>query len=166
VDEDALDRRQHLPDARHLRLGLPPAADHAEARRAVPREVARRDGGGRARAELAEPVGLDHRLEASGRREEHDRERRSRGRPGVRLEPGKAELPVDAGHDRVLPLLEREPRPGSVVDGVAGEPPEAFLDRGDGLGRREQSRHVGLGQVQRHLRRRMPEAARRCAPRS
>src|SRR5581483_6857554 len=64
VDDHALDPRQRLPDAGDLRGGLPAAADHPEARRAGTREVARRDAGGRAGAQLPELVGLDHRLEA------------------------------------------------------------------------------------------------------
>ena len=71
--ETRLDRRQRLADAGDLRGCLPPAADHAEARRALPREVTRRHGRGGAGPHLPELVGLDHRREP-GRR---DRARRA-----------------------------------------------------------------------------------------
>src|SRR5581483_4599490 len=95
VDDHALDPRQRLPDAGDLRGGLPAAADHPEARRAGTREVARRDAGGRAGAQLPELVGLDHRLEAGlGQLEEEHGEDRAAVGPDVRLEARVAELRV------------------------------------------------------------------------
>src|SRR5438876_243277 len=60
VGDDALDRGDRGPDARHLAPGLPAAADHAEGGRAGPREVLRRDAARPAGAKLAELVRLDH----------------------------------------------------------------------------------------------------------
>ena len=64
--------------------------------------------------------------------------------------PGVAELAVDAGHHRELPVLERQPLARPVVDGSACEAPEAFLDRGDRVLRSEQLAHLGFGQEERH----------------
>ena len=152
VDDDALDRRHRRADARDLRRRLPAAADHAEARGALPGEVARRDGRGRAGPQLPELVGLDHRLEP--RRRSSEKSTTTNGvparRPGVRLEPGVAELAVDARHHRVL----RRRRAGAASRGrlstaPRGEPPERLLDRLERVGRREQLGDVLLAEVQR-----------------
>ena len=71
--------------------------------------MSRCDARGGAGTELPELVGFDHRLEASTveREEEHD-EGRAAGQPRVGLEPGVAELVVDAGHDGEQPVLRIE----------------------------------------------------------
>ena len=48
------------------------------------------------------------------------------------------------------PSSSCEPPARSVLDDATRHPPEALLDRLDGVGRREERRDVRLGQVQRH----------------
>ncbi len=116
------------------------------------REVLGRDAARRTRAQLAELVRLEHRDEL-GRvgAEEEDGEARTVAEAGVDLRACVAELEVGGGHDRERSLLEPEPVARTVLDAPRSHPPEARLDRVDGVGRREQLRHVGLGQIQRHV---------------
>src|SRR5205814_2054026 len=82
VGDDALDARQGLEDAGDLAPRLPPAADHAEARRTRPRQVLRRNAAGGAGPELAQLVRLDHRRKLRRPRvEEDDDERRPAREP-------------------------------------------------------------------------------------
>src|SRR5204862_1062807 len=101
VSDDAPDRRHGGPDTRHLALGLPAAANHAERPRAAPREVLRCDAACRSGAQLAEPVGLDDGSELGPLRVEdaHD-ERRSAGQRCVGLEACEVESAVDCAHER------------------------------------------------------------------
>ena len=83
VGDDGLDPRQRLADRRHLAARLPAAADHAQRRGALAREVLRRHAARRAGAQLAELVRLDHGdvLRASRSRTGARRSARPRGRP-------------------------------------------------------------------------------------
>ena len=151
VDAHPLDARQRSTDARDLRLGLPARADHAEARGAGPREVPRGDAARGARAQLPQPVRLDHRDEL-GRvgPEQADDEARARCEAAVGLHSRVAEPAVDRGHDREHPLLERQPVARPVHDLAGGEAPEAALDRLERIRWGEQGGDVVLGEVKRH----------------
>ena len=109
----------------------------------------RGDGGRSGGAELSEVVGLDDRLDPGVlEREQDDEERRSAGQPQKRLQPGVAELTVDARHDREDAVRQLHPHARRVVDHASCKPFEARLDRGD---RVEWSQELGdllLGDVQ------------------
>ena len=92
---------QPLAQRRDVGGRLPAAADDAEARGARPREQPGRDRGGGSGAPLAEQVRLDDRRHLGPlEREEHDEKRRAARQPRERLQPGVAELEVDARHHR------------------------------------------------------------------
>src|SRR3954471_19103131 len=78
IRDDALESRERGAHARHLGLSLAAAADDAERRRVVAREVLRRDRARRTGAQPSEPVGLDdgHELGPLGGEKRND-ERRS-----------------------------------------------------------------------------------------
>src|SRR3954454_5296475 len=59
IRNDPLESRERSAHARHLRLSLVAAADDAERRRVLAREVLRRDRARGTRAQPPEPVGLD-----------------------------------------------------------------------------------------------------------
>ncbi len=113
--------------------------------------MARGDAARRAGAELAQPVGLDHRdqLRPAGV-EEDDDEPRAVGEGRVRLDAGVAQLEVGGRHHGEPAALEPEPEAGPVLDGAAGEAPERPLDGGQRIGRRQERVHVRLGEVERH----------------
>ena len=103
------------------------------------------------RSQLPERVGLDDRLEPRVlEREQHDEERRPAGQPQKRLQPGVAELVVDARHHREDTARHVGANTRRVVDHAPREPAEARLDGGERIGRSEQLGHLLLGQVQRH----------------
>ena len=101
--DDVLDRRNRRADARHLRLRLESAAEDAEPRRAVPREMLRRDAARGAGAQLPEDVRLDHAdaPAVSGVEEDDDE------RGDVCLHAGDAEAAVDRAHERERSTFER-----------------------------------------------------------
>jgi hypothetical protein len=145
VRDRLLDRRHGLADARDLCPGLGAAADHAQRPCARPGQVLRRHRARGARAELTQPVGLDHGKQLTPF-EEHDHESDAFGTAGVRLHAGKPALVVHRGHHRQEPALEPDPVARDVLDRAGLEPQERVLDRGDRLGRREQPADVGLCQ--------------------
>ncbi len=111
----------------------------------------RRDAAGRTGAQLAELVRLDHgnELVRCGAEEQHDEVRAaSTGR--VDLRAGEAELEIRRGHHRERAVVEPEPVARPVLDRAGRQPPEARLDRVDGLVRRQQRIDVGLGEIERH----------------
>ena len=109
------------------------------------------DGGRGCRSQLSERVGFDDRLEPCVlEREQHDEERRPAGEPQERLQPGVAELMVDARHDREDAARHLGANTRRVVDHTSREPVEARLDGGHRVGRREQLGDLLLGHVQRH----------------
>src|SRR3954451_15937880 len=74
VRDDVLDLWQRRANAGHLRLRLVAAADHAQRRRALAREILDCDPARAPRAEASEPIGLDHgdELGPLGRKERDD----------------------------------------------------------------------------------------------
>ena len=105
VDDDVLDRRHGLPDALHLALGLPAAAEDAERRDAGSSEELRGDAARGAGPELAELVRLDHPAALGALEvEQADDERRPARKPRVGLQAAK-------------------PRPRSTADMTANAPP-------------------------------------------
>ena len=108
---------QRRADARDLRLRLVAAADDAERRAPLRREVPRRDAARRAGPQLPEPVGLDHRdeLRRLGVEEADDERRAVRGRR-VELPAGEPELAVGSRHVRERALGQPEPAPRRDLD--------------------------------------------------
>ncbi len=139
VRDDAIDRGNRRADRRDLALRLPAAADHPEAARLRPCEIAGRDAARRSRPQLAELVCLDHRDEPwllGG--EETDDERRPAREPRVRLEAGKPEPRVGGGHEREHAVLELDPAPRLELEHAHGLTLERALNRGERvLGRDE-----------------------------
>jgi hypothetical protein len=153
VGDDALDGRDGRPDRFHLRLGLPATADHAEAGGAGAGEVLRRDAARRSRPPLAGRVRLQHGRELARRGvEERHGEDRLPGGDRVGLDAGVAELAVDGVHGGEHAVVKRKPPPGDVVDPARRHPPEALLQDRHRLAGRDQAGDVGLGQVERQVR--------------
>ena len=132
---------------------LPAAADHAERRRAA----------GRARYRAATPhaapvrscPSLSASITASSVVRRVEKSTTTNGVPvarrGVRLQPGVAELAVDAPPSRrAIPSSSRQPLARRVLDVAAREPAERPLDRLERVGRREQLGDLRLGEVERH----------------
>ena len=107
---------------------------------------------GRSRgAQLSERVGFEHRNDLGlVDRHQDDEERRAARRPRERLQAGEPEPAVDAGHDRELPIGNRQAHTRRVVDLAAGEARERSLDRVRRHGGRQNPRDIRLGQVRRH----------------
>ena len=153
VGDNALDRRHGRPDRADLRLGLPAAADDAEAAGAGPREVLRGNAARGPRAPLAERVRLDHRCKRPGLQlEEADDELRLPGDGGVGLHACVAQLAVDGGHHRERTVVELESPPRHVLDRARGHPQEARLDHRHRIARRDQALDVALGEIERQAR--------------
>ncbi len=136
-------------DARDLALGLPPAADDAERAGVRLRQVARGDAARRPGAELAEPVGLDHRDRLAGCKQADD-EARAFARREVGLRSGQLELGVGRRHYRERAVRHAQPTARHVLDRPACQPVEALLDRVDRVRGRDQPGDVLLRQVERH----------------
>jgi hypothetical protein len=117
VDDDALDRRNSLADAQNLALGLPAAAEDAEACRPFAREVLRRHGARGTRPQLSKLVGFEHRGQLTALDvEEADDERRPCRHPRIGLHPRQTQLVVDSRHDREGAAVGLLARPGAIVD--------------------------------------------------
>ena len=151
VGDDPLEPGQRGAHALDLALGLPAAADHAERLRIGARQVLRRDGARRAGAPLAEPVGLDDReqLGPVGGEEEDD-EPRPFLVGDVALVAGDAELEIDGREHVEEALLDLQPKARLVLDGAAGDPGEALLDRSDSVLGGQELLDVGFTEEQRH----------------
>jgi formiminotetrahydrofolate cyclodeaminase len=151
VRDDALDRRKGGADARHLRLRLVAAPDHAERAGTTPREMAGCHAARRARPKLTEPVGLDHADERRGLRVEqayHEGGAARRGR--VQLPPGEPESVVGRGHIGQGSLRQTKPSAGSDLDLASSHAAEAGFDGVDRIGRRDERLDVALREVERH----------------
>ena len=153
IGDHALELGKRDADGGELRLGLPAAADQAQAARAAPREVPCGDPARRAGAQLAELVRVDHgdELRRVGT-EEQDHKAGALAEAGVDLRAREHELEVDGGHHGERPVLEPQPVARPVLDPARGHAAEARLDRLDGVRRGEEPGDVGLGQVERHSR--------------
>ena len=161
VDDRRRDVRKRRADGGDLRLGLVPAADHAEADGALLREMLRRHAARCAGAQPAELIGLDHREHVVPlRMEQHEHELRAARAGGVRLHAGDAEAEVGGRHHGQPAFLEPQPVARAVLDLARCLPAERSLDRLEGVADREDRLDVLLGQVQRHGRK--PIAARSC----
>ena len=99
VRDDTVDRRYGRANARHLRLGLMAAPDHAKRPRIAARQVLRGHAARGSRPKGAEPVSLDHGHESGRLRvEETDDESGPFRRRGVQLGAGEAEPAVGGRH--------------------------------------------------------------------
>ena len=151
IRDDALDVRQRRADAEDLRLRLPAAADHAEARRPARGEVPGRDAARRTGAQLAQLVGLDDRDELGrGGAEEEDGEACALTEAGVDLRARVTELEVCGGHDGERTAVEPQAVPRPVLHGPRRHAAETRFDRLDRVRRCQQLRDVRLGQIERH----------------
>jgi hypothetical protein len=84
VGDHPLDRRHRFANAQDLALGLPAAAEDAQAARPLTCEVLRRDRARSTGPELAQLVGLDHRGELGAVEvEQADHEGGAARKPGV-----------------------------------------------------------------------------------
>jgi hypothetical protein len=128
------------------------AAEDAERRRALTREMLRRDRAGGAGPQPAEVVRLDHRgkLGPVGR-EERDDEHRAFLKARVHLRAGVAELEVRRSHVGQSTLVERQASPRGNRHTVGRHAAKALLDGLDCVERLEQRLDILLAQVQRHV---------------
>ena len=119
IGDDALDSRHRRADRGNLGLGLPAAANDAEAASAGPRKVLRGHTAGGPGAPLAECVGLDDGDRRSGLQvEEAHHERRLAGDSGIGLHSRVAQLTVDREHHGEGAFVERKSPPRHVLDGA------------------------------------------------